>query len=974
MTANEANECEWLPRTSAMLDGELAESELVNVQQHVVHCEHCTQFLSDSMSLAAVMPAERSNVVALQSAKRNDRPRLAPRWIAAGAGAFACAAAVVVWLVIKSSPAGKPAPQVAMVLAPTRSVEVMLSGPSFAQHRPYEALRGDVRRESFPLATMAELEKQGRTADLFSAFIVAGNFDRAAELASSSAVTFADRAALALVNNDAEAALVFLYDSLRENPTDIATQWNLGLAAAKLGLWRTSHLAFSRVASSSQKGWAEEAKQRALASQAEVDNMDANLKAFQALGDRLLSGDATATITQQHVNLYPANSRFIFYDAVRMTHSDDDIAHLQSLAVLLDQQSASTAASDALQRASKSITARAKWIDGYRSLRDGRFSAEQSNAWWSQLKNAGPGVDDLQLGASILLGKLTELPTLQARVFAWHDAWFNLLLARLSALQQRDPISALRSVLLQCPKTGLELRCAALALSLAEALLDAGLDEQAEIPSNQAVQWFQRAGSPNNASNAQAFRADIWRLRGRNARARAEFAELALNPRDCATARYAAVGQANLALSDGDWQGVRQALPVMPVPSDCQRGVDMIGVSTAVDLARRTGRADDVTVAQRWIVGAQQSTDVSLHDLATVASARLRGPSGDDELRTWVSHSDQSPDASRQPFAAGLRAWSYATLLSNAGALKTWNEVLKLGQQESSVKLDQSCHMVASLDDDLLTVAMHAGDFTDGTQVHVSAQQLGGGLLKLLPSSWLQRWRPCTTINVVARPPLHGRADLMPADRPWQFIGQGSSAALATAPSFDTRLLVAEPKQSTDSSALPALTSMSDSYKDFTTVLTGNDANSKRVLAALSDANYVELHVHGVATANADTAKLLLSPDDNGDSVLTARQIRSAKLRGQPIVILAACRAAIIAPHLRQRWSLPDAFLAAGARAVIATDLPIPDLAARRFFAALRAKLRAGASPAASVAVLRAEALEADKMWSSHVMVFATQP
>ena len=43
------------------------------------------------------------------------------------------------------------------------------------------------------------------------------------------------------------------------------------------------------------------------------------------------------------------------------------------------------------------------------------------------------------------------------------------------------------------------------------------------------------------------------------------------------------------------------------------------------------------------------------------------------------------------------------------------------------------------------------------------------------------------------------------------------------------------------------------------------------------------------------------------------------------MVVLAACRAAEGTYDVVRRWSLPDAFLATGARAVIAADVAVPD-------------------------------------------------
>ena len=97
--------------------------------------------------------------------------------------------------------------------------------------------------------------------------------------------------------------------------------------------------------------------------------------------------------------------------------------------------------------------------------------------------------------------------------------------------------------------------------------------------------------------------------------------------------------------------------------------------------------------------------------------------------------------------------------------------------------------------------------------------------------------------------------------------------------------------------------------------------------------------------------------------------MRHTALRNAPLIVLAACRAGAVAAYLRQRWSLPDAFLAAGASAVVAVDLPIPDRSAQPMFDQLHRLIDAGTPVEVAVAGLRARAA-GDTAWASHLMVF----
>jgi CHAT domain-containing protein len=153
--------------------------------------------------------------------------------------------------------------------------------------------------------------------------------------------------------------------------------------------------------------------------------------------------------------------------------------------------------------------------------------------------------------------------------------------------------------------------------------------------------------------------------------------------------------------------------------------------------------------------------------------------------------------------------------------------------------------------------------------------------------------------------------------------------------------------------------------------ITGPIATPSRVLAELATATYAELHAHGVANlAEPGTSFLALSPDRDGTWQLTAAAVAGAKLAAHPVIVLGACRAASTTPRWDARWSLPDAFLTAGARAVIAADVDLPDREAAALFARLRARLAKGQAPAAAVAAERSGAIAAGQAWAAHLMVF----
>ena len=120
----------------------------------------------------------------------------------------------------------------------------------------------------------------------------------------------------------------------------------------------------------------------------------------------------------------------------------------------------------------------------------------------------------------------------------------------------------------------------------------------------------------------------------------------------------------------------------------------------------------------------------------------------------------------------------------------------------------------------------------------------------------------------------------------------------------------------------------------------------------------------------SDASHLVLSPASDGRYALTAEAIRGIKLRGHPIIVLAACHSAQGARYQHAPWSLPDAFLAVGARAVFAAATQIPDVESGRLFASVLARVRAGADPAQALRDERLAMKSQGSSWVDDVILF----
>ena len=260
----------------------------------------------------------------------------------------------------------------------------------------------------------------------------------------------------------------------------------------------------------------------------------------------------------------------------------------------------------------------------------------------------------------------------------------------------------------------------------------------------------------------------------------------------------------------------------------------------------------------------------------------------------------------------------------------------------------------------------------------------------LVPAELLASLRDCAVVDVLARPPLHGTARLLPDELAWHYRSARraplpSSGLVSEEPARSLIVADVEPPASLE---LPRLASwqtpIASPASAHVELLSGAAATPARVLAALPEAGEVVIHAHGIGGQRssssggsgggsggtaADSAFLALSPDDDGDYALTAAAVRATTLRRHPLVVLAACSAAQGAPH--EPWSLPAAFVHSGARAVIASSAPIPDLEAGEFFDGVRASIAAGTTAAVAVRDARVQWLAAGRAdWVRDLLVF----
>jgi CHAT domain-containing protein len=165
-----------------------------------------------------------------------------------------------------------------------------------------------------------------------------------------------------------------------------------------------------------------------------------------------------------------------------------------------------------------------------------------------------------------------------------------------------------------------------------------------------------------------------------------------------------------------------------------------------------------------------------------------------------------------------------------------------------------------------------------------------------------------------------------------------------------------------------------DGRREGEVLLTGRAATPRRVLAEMSEATEVELHVHGWVNLGLPEASLLvLAPEADGQYALTAADVRRQHLRRAPFVVLGACHSAHTPARLHEIWSLPMAFLEAGARAVLASPEALPDIEAQTFLDEVQRRVRGGEPPALALRNERMEQLGAGAgaaPWVRRILLF----
>ena len=917
---------------------------------------------------------------------------------------LAAAAVLAIFLRRGPGPTDRPRREAAFALvSPTRSIEARLSYAPADSYRPYDVVRGSTAAltaaggESIPLQVLAELEERGDQHGVAAGYLLAGDARAAAlhlERAAPTIDVQSDRAVILLGKGKSEEALIALDGVLEIAPRHPQARWNRALALRDLGLTFMAEQAFSQIAAANEPGWSEEASARAhsLGERARA-RRDAFLSLYQI--DLLARPDGLAP---ELIRQFPSTVRLFLYEAVRSAPSAAAVRSLLPLARELDQVYGGEVLDRYLEHVAHADFARRGPLAAKYHALLARQLPGPPEEFLASVRKAGQ--DDILLGGLAAVGQVdgkvaaAHLAELRALAMRSQDPWLVSLAAAqeatvLVAAGERNRAEALVRPLLDRCDMGMESPCARLGLVLGSIAIEEGRLAAARAVLQSGWQRAQRSGG---WYAEQQYLPLLAVLAGRIDDATevglplvaAYAGELELRaPERCALRIWSAQMLAIMLLDRGDGDAAMEKVrTVQEARKTCGAApLDDFSALALSQVVRAHGTAEEIAVLRGQIDALRAQTGLSAAALAAVDDAEARlviDHDGHDrslgrKLFEGAIARAELPE-SQGPRAQEARAFAYAGLALDAGRANEWDGALSSMAADARVTLPAACAVGVLVDEErLLVVVRDALGVSRGAYGHRPPARTIDAT-RIVPTELRSGLEACPEISVLASAPVHGQPGLLSPDLPWAYVSERADPARSAIDPGRRRVVIAdvEPPRPFE---LPRLAAWRTADAP-QVLLDGPAATPERVLAEMRDADFIEIHAHGMVDMSvSDAAFLILSPGADGDYTLTAAAIARTPLRSRPIVILAACGSAMTASYYRERWNLPAAFLRAGARSVIASPSIIQDSEAGAFFDGVRARIDAGQSVATSLRDARKSWLSTHPSagWVRSLLVFQSR-
>jgi hypothetical protein len=906
-----------------------------------------------------------------------------------------------------------PAPADGFAGLESQPYEIRLAYPGAAARRPvHDATLGSgpaPRPSAISFEAIAALQKRGDLHGVAIASLWNGSKPNDVSMMlnaiEQTEPVRSDRAAMAVLTTNAANAEPVLaeLESLRRSKVDLvarAARWNYALVLARLDLPLAAAQAFQAIADEHEAGWADEAAERATQQSRLGDELRAKWRRACDAGEALL--EAGTPVPHPLVSEFPGVLRAYFYNAVRTAPSAERVRALAPMAAQLDQlgDPGQHILTDYVQRVARlDFARRAPLAAGYAALLRGAPVPDPLAAQLTT-ETDDDAIADIVMGAMVerdVQGKLItgHRPWFQRRVSQSRDPWFQLVLARAEADIEWTSDAGGKAgnryraqTILQTARAlctpALRYQCLHLDRYLGEVYADLHQVPASLTLLRRTVADARAAGEWGRYLYLLMELADVERFHGATATVRAYASELLRMPTKCKDHQLIYRRLAGAAILDTDGPAARDYLAqAMALPC---AGTDLPTAIYFSDIATLDPRPDDLAQLQHMLDALPQASKATAADQALIAALEGRVAIATERDRAGgvalLEKAIASANARRGDVnAEKARAAAYNMLAFDAAHRDDLTGALNLVARDLHPTPPGDCSVAMAAEGKRAVIVVRGADGQDRGRYFPDRPRQDGALR--VPGDLVQGLSGCQRVGVMASAALQGQPGVLPAELAWSYTVRAVGWAAASNPPPDERhaLIVTNVTPPPYLELQPLSTQPPDNIS--ATTLSGAAATPTRVLTAMGDATEIQFHTHALLDVGvSDASYLVLSPEEPVRSplagradppyALTAEAIRGARLRRRPIVVLEACHSAVGARYEHEPWSLPDAFLAAGARAVFAAATEIPDVASGQFFARVLAQVRNGAAPAVALRDERIAALRKDPSnpWVASVILF----
>lgn len=862
-----------------------------------------------------------------------------------------------------------------------------MSHPDAASFAPYDPILSDKTEVvDPPPSLLTRLEAESDPRGIGTAYVSSGNFElglRYLQQTEKDAAGLADRAAAHFALGKRAEALELLDEALEKDPSHEIAAWNRAVVLESLDLNLAAAAAFELSASaSSDPAWARAARERAERHREEVQAYRSAWHQANEAGKEMVA--RAIPMAPQDVEAAPGISQLYLYDALRSATDRDSVLRLLPVAAILDVlgDRQSRLMEQVYRTAERDFSVRAPIAARYRALATGQIQNPHENPAVDALIDEARDADqeDILIGAIYLgLRELRLTDEFVRRTRRTGDPWFEALAdtvraRRASASQQTD--QALLTLLEVISEAKHPYRTLWAQLQAVDAATVLHRITLARRIATEVRNEARRRGAWDKELRVLQHLGRLATRTGQLATGRAYFQETNLREPDfCGSKEFVRRNLTVAELQENDLDAARRTLL-----EDNGCPFEVWGAEDVLSVVDTHGPAIAEPMRTRLFealeAGREQAASPGDAAFERAVRGRLLLTLGetDEGLRLLRSVLERGRSTPRWD-GTGIHAHALATatLVTRSGAEADASEVVRTAADSVGSPAPQTCTLAGYVDAGRATVAWidaEGSAFVEhDPKFSRSLRKMDGS--ELIPEEAIAALRPCEAVRVFAGPNLMGDSTLLPPEFAWSYVLAEPIEEPGRALT-DRALVVANV-------ALPAALGFSalPPYRSQTQprpsrLLSGHEATLSRVLDEMRTATEIEFYTHGTYNLGESQASMLvMAPDTEGRFALTVEQVGRSSLEGAPLVLLTACSTTRAPRYRYQSWSLPHAFLDAGAWTVIAAGADVPSIEGQAFFDAVRRQIRSGTPPAVAVRNARMDEHESsDSAWREHVIVF----